>query len=93
MQVSLEIPCKNPCIQSLRASKLAAMRITESALKRGYKPADLEHALRNYLKAIPADGFVMFVGPTTTGLLLEVGYREDTDTVFHAMPVRSKFWP
>lgn len=76
------------------ASELALMRITESAKRHGIKAADMEHALRNYVRVFDLDGLQTFIGPAADGTMLEVGYREDDDPrIIHAMPARRKFWP
>lgn len=51
---------------------------------------DIDHALNNPLAVHYFDGFVMVIGPSRSGDLLEVGINDDDD-VFHAMAARAKF--
>ena len=73
------------------------METTASARKHGISDEDMQHALRHHLRAFPGDepGFTMFVGPSTTGELLDVGVvaRDDQARIVHAMPARPKFRP
>ena len=73
------------------------METTASARKHGVSVEDMEHAIRHHLQAFPQDerGFKMFVGPSTTGELLEIGVvtRDDWARIVHAMPARTKFQP
>ena len=71
------------------------MRVTGSALKRGYTEADIRHALRYAVRVVPDQGYVdMYIGPAPDGTMLEVGVTWDDDPrIIHAMKARSKYWP
>lgn len=68
------------------------VRIITSARRHGVADQDILHALRNELYGIDhEDGLVMVVGPTRSGMLIEVGVVDDggADPVaIHAMPLR-----
>jgi hypothetical protein len=70
---------------------------TASARKHGISDEDMRHALRHHMQAFPGDevDFTMFIGPSRTGELLEVGVvaRNDQARIVHAMPARHKFRP
>ena len=66
--------------------------ILPSAHKWGYTDADIEHALRWAVIVHEFDGYVIVVGPTTTGDLIEVGVNRRGQR-FHAMRARPKFLP
>lgn len=51
---------------------------------------DIDHPLNNPLAVHDFDGFVVVIGPSRSGVLLEVGINDD-DAVFHAMAARAKF--
>lgn len=73
------------------------MDITVSARKHGVSEEDMRHALRHHQQAFSEDehGFKMYVGPSTTGELLEIGVatRGEDAQIVHAMPARPKFLP
>ena len=58
--------------------------------KHGLAREDIDHALNNPVTVHYFDGYVIVVGPSLSGLLLEVGVNDD-DFIFHAMPAREKF--
>ena len=62
----------------------------KSAWKHGIARENIDHALTNPLAVHYFDGYVMVIGPTQSGDLLEIGVNDDDD-VFHAMPARAKF--
>ena len=73
------------------------METTASAHEHGVSTEDMQHALRHHLHAFTDTerGFTMYIGPSTTGKLLEVGiatHGEDARIV-HAMVARPKFLP
>lgn len=71
--------------------------VLPSALKHtGIAEADIGHALGFSLRSFDNDddGSVMTIGPSESGLLLEVGHRSKWGiqfVVFHAMEARDKF--
>ena len=73
------------------------METTASARKHGVSIEDMEHAIRNHLHAFTRDedGFTMYLGPSTTGELLEVGIatRGEEARIVHAMAARPEFLP
>ena len=73
------------------------METTASAHKHGVSTEDMHHALRHHVHAFTEyeHGFTMYIGPSTTGELLEVGiatHGEDARIV-HAMAARPEFLP
>lgn len=64
--------------------------IRDSAFKHVSSEADIDHALDNAMFWFDMDDFDMYVGPDTSGELLEIGVNRAGD-VFHAMPARPKF--
>ena len=68
------------------------MKILESAYRHGYGDEDIYHAIRYRIATHDFDGYVIIIGPTTTGELIEVGINR-RDQVFHAMRARRKFLP
>ena len=71
------------------------METTASAHKHGVPIEDMEHAIRHHQHAFTKDedGFTMYIGPSTTGELLEAGiaaHGEDARIV-HAMVARPEF--
>lgn len=76
------------------------IEIEPGARKHGVRDHDMLHALRHHWRAFATDddAVVMVIGPSRTGVPLEVGVVIDDDTtaVIHAMPARAKFlegWP
>lgn len=72
------------------------MEILPSARKHGISDDEMRHAAANALATISTPeqpAFVMLVGPTETGQLLEIGLLTDADNdyVIHAMPARSRY--
>lgn len=68
--------------------------VTESAQRHGVDPEDAKHAVRNTVRVHETTGYSIFVGPSRSGALLEVGASVSTEQVlviFHAMPARRKF--
>lgn len=68
--------------------------ILDSAHKWGVKDADMRHAVSHHSRwFVQDDGMTMFIGPSTTGALLEVGVIDwyGTDAIAHAMPARDKY--
>jgi len=68
----------------------------DSAFKHGCGPEDIRHAVVNALAAYDDldDPFVLYLGPDTTGALLEVLTVVDDqgeEVAFHAMPMRPKY--
>lgn len=72
-------------------TKVVSVEITESARKRGFSDEDLIHAKLNAIRVHVMDGYLILVGPTRSGDLLEIGYRPEFDRIFHAMKARPKF--
>ncbi len=68
------------------------MMILDSARKHGYTDEDIHHAIRNRIATHDMDGYVMIVGPTYDGDLIETGVNR-RDEVFHAMRARRQFLP
>jgi len=62
----------------------------ESASNHGYEETDILQALRNAMVVHDLDGYVMVVGPTTRGELIEVAVNR-RDEIFHAMRARPRF--
>ena len=69
---------------------ISIMGFLKSAWKHGLAREDIDHALNNPVTVHYFDGYVIVVGPSRSGLLLEVGVSDD-GFVFHAMPAREKF--
>ncbi len=71
--------------------------IAPSARKHGVTDADIRHALWHYwMMHYTSDlRVVMYVGPSRTAFLLEIGvlYEVDRITVIHAMSARQKYLP
>ena len=71
------------------------MDVERSARKHGIDDDDMMHAYRNHWKAFATDddAVAMYVGPSRTGVPLEVGVvvDEDGQAIVHAMVARSKF--
>lgn len=71
------------------------MDIEPSARKHGVRDEDMLHALRHHLQAFETDdpAVTMFIGPSTSAALLEVGVVVDKAgaAIIHAMPARPKF--
>ncbi|SEE26840.1 hypothetical protein [Ruania alba] len=68
--------------------------VTESALRHGVSDVDMLHALEfNVRHYVLDDGMTMFIGPSTSGLLLEIGVIEwyENVAIVHAMPARDQF--
>ena len=69
--------------------------IEASARKHGVSDEDMIHALRNHWQAFETDdaAVTMLIGPSTTGLPLEIGVVTDDEgtAVIHAMDARPKF--
>lgn len=66
------------------------MGYLKSAWKHGLSREDVDHALSNPVAVHYFDGYVIIIGATRSGRLIEVGVNDD-DFVFHAMPAREKF--
>ena len=58
--------------------------------KHGLAREDIDHALSNPVMVHYFDGYVIIVGPSPSGFLIEIGVNDD-DFVFHAMAAREKF--
>ncbi|MBW3068066.1 hypothetical protein GZ998_00855 [Actinomyces sp. 594] len=69
---------------------LTAVGYLESAWRHGISREDINHALSNPVIVHYLDGYVIVVGPSRSGQLLEIGVNDD-DLVFHAMHAREKF--
>ncbi|GAA1465169.1 hypothetical protein [Microbacterium thalassium] len=70
------------------------LAIADTALRHGVARADALHAVRNHIRTFDLDeGFMMHIGPSHDGTLLEVGVvtRQGRSIVIHAMPARDKF--
>ena len=71
------------------------MDIDPNARKHGVPDDDMRHAFKHHWRAFDTDDpdVTMFVGPSTTGVPLEVGVVVDEDgvAIIHAMPARPKF--
>ncbi|MDA8356629.1 MAG: hypothetical protein M0Z95_10140 [Actinomycetota bacterium] len=72
------------------------MDVRESALKHGCSADDVLHAITNALVAYDDldDPYVLYLGPDTAGMLLEVLTAVDEqgeEIAFHAMPMRRKY--
>ena len=61
-----------------------------SAWKHGFSRQEIDHALNNPILVHYFDGYVIVIGSTDTGTLLEIGVNNENH-VFHAMPARKKF--
>lgn len=66
------------------------MGYLKSAWKHGLSREDVDHALSNPVAVHYFDGYVIIIGVTRSGRLIEVGVNDD-DFVIHAMPAREKF--
>lgn len=76
------------------ASNLVVVEIEDSARKWGVAEDDMRHAVRWAIRAFDLDEqFVMFIGPSRSGALLEIGvsHRTGAPRIVHAMPARNKF--
>lgn len=74
----------------------AGVEIRSSALKHGCGPEDIHHAIMNALVAYDdaEDPYVFYLGPDSTGAILEVLTALDhqgDEIAFHAMPMRNKY--
>ncbi len=69
---------------------VTVMGFLNSAWKHGFSHQEIDHALNNPILVHYFDGYVMVIGSTATGTLLEIGVNNEND-VFHAMPARKKF--
>jgi len=69
-----------------------AMEIKGSARKHGLTDAEIHHAVDNAMIIHRMDGYIVVVGPTPTGRLIEVGINQKNQA-FHAMDARKKFLP
>lgn len=84
------------CIET---TKLVSMQsgedfnIVDSARKHGIGDEDIRHALRNRVRTYLLDDFVMIIGPTINGKIVEVGINPGRRCIVHAMEARRKFWP
>lgn len=71
------------------------MEIEPSASRHGVTDEDMLHAFRNHLKAFETNDpdVTMFIGPSLSGDLLEVGVVIDGEgvAIIHAMRARPKF--
>lgn len=71
------------------------MDIEPSARKHGVPDDDMLHALRHHWRAFETDDndVTLFVGPSTSGVPLEVSVVADADGVaaLHAIRARAKF--
>ncbi len=71
------------------------MEIAPSARRHGVADEDILHAFRNHLKAFETNDpdVTMFIGPSGSGDLLEVGVVIDDEgvAIIHAMRARPKF--
>lgn len=68
--------------------------VLRSASRHGVRDADALHAWAFATDSFDVgEGMVMYVGPSVSGALLEVGVIQwhDTLAVVHAMPARKKF--
>lgn len=68
--------------------------ILPSARRHGIADDDIEHAWRNPVRVFPGDeGFVMLIGPSRSGALLEIGVvtGDHGPVIVHAMPARAKY--
>jgi len=54
---------------------------------------DIWHAFRWPVLIHRFDDYDMYVGPATSGGLLEVGVNYDRQVIFHCQPARLKFVP
>ena len=66
------------------------VEIMGSAYRHGIAGEDILHAVRNAIKAHYMDGYVLVIGPSRSGQLLELCISDD-DRIFHAMKARKKF--
>jgi hypothetical protein len=69
--------------------------IADSARRHGVSDEDIRHALRHPVRVVPGDGRDLFIGPDSSGRLLEIVVLDDDPAeepvVIHAMPLRPKF--
>lgn len=67
--------------------------ILASARKHGISDNDMLHAIRNFIRELSLDDLVMFIGPDSSGRLIEVGVAlvNHDVRIIHAMPARLKF--
>ena len=68
------------------------MVILESARKHGYTDEEIYHAARYRILTHDMDGYLMVIGPTPSGELLEIGINR-RDEAFHAMKARNQLLP
>ena len=70
--------------------------VLSSARRHRVNEDDMSHAIDNAVRIWDVDDErVIYVGPSRSGALLEVGAYQATDgvIVFHAMPCRTKYLP
>ncbi len=72
---------------------MADALIVPSARKHGVHDDDILHAYRHPMRVFQMDDLVMLVGPSRSGLPLEIGVTRahEGDIIIHAMPARAKF--
>ena len=70
------------------------MEIADSARKHGITDADIWHAIRNTIRAVPqGDDRMFYIGVDRNSRLLElVVLIDDEPAVIHAMPLRRKYF-
>lgn len=51
----------------------------------GFTDEELIHAKLNAIRVHVMDGHLVLVGPARSGDLLEIGYRPESDRIFHAI--------
>ena len=69
------------------------MDLIESARKHGVPDPDIWHAYRWPILIHRFDGYDIYIGPSTSGALLEVGVSQDRQVIFHCKTARPKFLP
>ena len=70
--------------------------VRDRCRKHGVRRMDARHALRQSIRVWEVEeGMLMHIGPSTTGVLLEVGVVADDDgwRIVHAMVARAKSLP
>lgn len=69
--------------------------VLDVALKHGVKEEDILHAFRNpvHLQDADDEGFSVWIGPSYSGELLEVGMIDSDEgpVIIHAMKARPKY--
>jgi len=68
------------------------MEVKDSTRKHGFTDVEIQHAVDFAMIIHRMDGFVLAVGPTPSGRLIEVGINPN-DQAFHAMDARKKYLP